>query len=633
MSDIEEVLAHYGCDEPNHNGKLCCPLPGHDEDTPSFTVYEDSWWCYGCSESKYGNDAVGLVRTLNPDMSFKEAVEALEGILGEKVALPTGEEKKRSKPRKEAPALPIAVLKDLAAKTTYQDVMYRGIRKETDEFYKIRSEVVDGEVVRRYYPETNENGAVARMKCRNIPKDFGYGHVGVSGDNLQLGGQFKYKGNGRRLLIVAGEDDRAAAYQMLSDYKRFKKLDYFPAAVVSPRNGEGNAHNECARQYDFIDSFDIVILGMDNDKAGEEATRKLIEVLPKEKLHIAKWSKKDPHEMLESGLQREFIQDFYNAKEVIASNIKSSKTADKELDEEVLREKIPLPPFMRKLQHIMAGGIPLGYIVNLGASTGAGKTTIANEMIYYWIFNSPYKIGILSLELNAGQYQEAMLSRHIGHKIGLIESPKDKHAFINQPWVLDKRRELREDEYGQERYSLLDERDGDLAKIKEQINRLVHMYGCKFIVIDPINDLFEGCSLEEQTLFCKYLKTLVKDGVAVVNLCHITKGTTDVDKKTGKRRLRLLTEDDFAGVSNIVKSGGCNILATRDKLADEEEERNSTIIEVPKCRWTGRSGMAGVWYYDNDTHTLYEKEDYFNNKTTESSEEPLPTYDEEDNIF
>lgn len=36
-----------------------CPLPGHDERTPSFTVYpgDRGWWCFGCNR---GGDVVNL---------------------------------------------------------------------------------------------------------------------------------------------------------------------------------------------------------------------------------------------------------------------------------------------------------------------------------------------------------------------------------------------------------------------------------------------------------------------------------------------------------------------------------------------------------------------------------------------
>lgn len=36
--------------EPNRAGYLHCPLPGHDERTPSFSCRETRWRCYGCNE-------------------------------------------------------------------------------------------------------------------------------------------------------------------------------------------------------------------------------------------------------------------------------------------------------------------------------------------------------------------------------------------------------------------------------------------------------------------------------------------------------------------------------------------------------------------------------------------------------
>ena len=42
------------------------------------------------------------------------------------------------------------------------------------------------------------------------------------------------------------------------------------------------------------------------------------------------------------------------------------------------------------------GRFPQGVIVNLASASGTGKSTIADEMTYYWIFNSPHKIGVVS---------------------------------------------------------------------------------------------------------------------------------------------------------------------------------------------------------------------------------------------
>ena len=180
MSQLEKVFDHYGY-EFNGQNKTCCPV--HGEKTPSFTYYpdSDSFYCFGCNIS---GDAIQLIREVE-GCDFKQAVSLLEEILGEKVEVGKGVKKERSEKLTEAPALPMEVLKEIASTTEYQNVGYRGIRKETDEYFKVRSVVDGGKVTRRYYPETNDDGAITGMKCRNTPKDFSHGKVGVTGVKSQ----------------------------------------------------------------------------------------------------------------------------------------------------------------------------------------------------------------------------------------------------------------------------------------------------------------------------------------------------------------------------------------------------------------------------------------------------------------
>lgn len=512
--------------------------------------------------------------------------------------------------------------KALASRTNhdtrnYDGSFYRGIKPETSEFYgHMYERDSTGKIIREFYPETKagfDNGKLKTLrgyKSRTLPKIFGTHNIGVTGLTSDFSGAHKFRNGGKYVVVTAGEVDKLSVAQMLRDYQVSRgQEDYDRIAVVSVTTGEATLAKQCAAQYDWLNSFDNILLCGDSDDVGRQAIIEACKVLPENKVKIISLSMKDANEMLVAGKHKQFISNYFDAKPLNPDEVKTSKQADDEIEEELGRAKIPLPNFMYRLQKHMAGGIPLGYMINLGAITGGGKTTIINEMIYYWIFNSPVKIGILSLELTAGQYQTTLLSRHIGFKLALIENPKEAVAFVQQPHVVEARRELRENEYGEERYVLLDERSGSLESVKDQILKLIKKYSCQLIVIDPINDLFEGSTLEQQTDFIKFLKTIIKDGVSIFNVCHLTKGKTQTDRE-GNRVVRRLTEDDFAGVSNLVKSGGCNIAATRDKLADDEMEQNSTDIEVLKCRWSGNTGYAGSWYYDNLTHTLYDKEDF-----------------------
>ena len=503
----------------------------------------------------------------------------------------------------------IAFIKEIG----YKSNDYRGIPDKYSQFFGHLTKLdAKGNVVARFYPET-EDDQVTGYKSRIHPKSFGYCNQGRIGIKSQLSGQIKFKSGGKYLLIVGGEEDKAAAFGMLreSQIKRGQQ-DFEPIAVVSPTTGESSAAKQIAQEYDFCNGYDVIVIGMDNDDVGREAALEIAKVLPAEKVKIALWSSKDPNKAWQDGKLDQFVRDFYNAKPYLADGVISSVEADEGIEEELGRPKITLPDFMRYLQEeIMAGGIPLGYWINWIARTGVGKTTTINEAIRHWVFNSPYKVGIFSLELTAPQYMIAMLSREVGHKINLIKDPAAALEFVKQPEVVVARKHLRENELGEERFALLDDREGTLEHAKKQIEKLIKKHGCKLIVIDPLNDLLEGFNYEEQAGFLRYLKSIIKSGVTVCCICHVNKSGSPNTDKQGKRIHKELTEDDVSGLSIITKSAGASILLDRNKYAEDSIERNTTNVVVPKCRWTGLTGYGGKWYYENTKHTMYDFDTYF----------------------
>ena len=73
-----------------------------------------------------------------------------------------------------------------------------------------------------------------------------------------------------------------------------------------------------------------------------------------------------------------------------------------------------------------------------------------------------------------------------------------------------------------------------------------------------------------------------------------------------------LHEEDIQGASAAYKSAACNLMFSRNKEAEDEIERNTTIMKATKIRWTGKTGIAGKYYYDNEKHTLYDLDDFLN---------------------
>jgi KaiC/GvpD/RAD55 family RecA-like ATPase len=483
---------------------------------------------------------------------------------------------------------------------------WRGIKDETNKYFGIRYEYDEetGEPDAQYVP-TTINGKLVGYKVRRMPKDFS-GPVGVVGKDCDLVGQFRFTNGGRVVVIVGGEVDQLSAYQMLAEYQESKGYDAVP--VVSPTVGETGCVKQIQAQYEWFNKFDRIIIGMDNDAAGETATHKIAKVLPKGKVYVAKWSRKDPNLMLTSGLEKEFVNNYFKAKPYTPDGIVGSSGLGDKIREAAGMKKIPLPPFMHKLQKMMAGGFPLKTIINLGSASGTGKSTIVDEMTYYWIFNSPYKVGIVTLESDSGQYGTKILSRHVGRKIDLIEDETDKLAYLDSDYVREKEKELYFMPDGTDRFYLIEDRDGGLESMKAKIEELIIACGCQLIILDPLQDILDGMTNEEQAVFLKWMKGMLKShDVTFINVNHVRKsGGGQKANSTGAD----LFEEDMQGSSSIFKSGACNLLFTRNKEAEDEIERNTTRMKASKIRWTGKTGVAGEYFYDNASHTMFDKDDY-----------------------
>lgn len=484
---------------------------------------------------------------------------------------------------------------------------YRGIRTEISRPFGVRYSYSeeDGSVVTSYYP-TTQNYEISGYKVRHHPKRFEA--IGESGKDCELFMQFAFKNSTeQRVVIAAGEVDALSCYQMLYDYQKSK--GYEPVPVVSATIGESGSHRQLQAQYEWLNRFTKIIICADQDKAGQEAVEKMAKVLPKGKVFVMSLPMKDANELLCAGKEKLFINAFFQAAAYVPSGIVGSDQLLDKIREAAVVPKIPLPPFMHKLQGLMAGGIPLGVTLCLGSASGQGKSTFVEEITHYMIFNSPHRVGVVSLESDCAQYGTKLLSRHIGKKIDLIDNDEYKIDFLNSEEITKKSEELFKYPDGTPRFHLIEERDGSLESMKDLIMQLIVSCDCRVVILDPLQDLLDAQPLDAQSGFMSWIKGMMKShGVTFILVNHLRKSSGGSKANSTGADIH---EEDFMGHSSIFKSSACNLLFTRNKEAESEFERNVTTMKMTKCRWTGRtSPVAGKFYYDNDTHTLYDLDDY-----------------------
>lgn len=623
MSLIEKVIKHY---MPDYDGseKICCPF--HPENTPSFNVYahQHSFYCYGCGAKSTPIDFVMYAEEMDEETEFVKGRDATMAILGMTYEQYQEERKKvtdgavmmndclPAMSDDEVRSFIQSAHKEINGKKVsgYSGLGYRGIKDEFLKFFGHLTKKDDqGNVISRHYPETNTKGKLAGYKCRNHPKDFRYGNVGSTGGKNQLSGQVKYSGYNKYILIVGGEEDKVAAYQMFEENRLKAGGNIAPVHVVSPTCGENSAVKQIAAQYSFFDMYDQIIIGMDNDDAGRKAAEAISAVLPKEKVKVAVWTGKDANKMLEDGKASVFVRDFYNAKPLIASGIKESTDSMDSVREELMRPRIPLPPEWGAVQRAMKGGIRQGSIVNIIGDTSVGKSTHVNGLNYFWMFNAPQKVGVVSLEMTEGQYTLDLLSIHLEKNLAWIGEGADILEYLDRPEVQELYSNLLTDDTGQPRYAILDERDGDLKLLERQIEKLIHQHGCKIIVIDVLTDILRGANSDMQEDHMRWQKQIVKTGVTIVNILHTRKPTNS------DGTWRKATEYDAFGSSTFVQSAAYNIVISRDKMNPDPIIRNLTHVDMPKARG-GETGEIMQLIYDVESRGVMDYNNWLAKQST-----------------
>lgn len=485
---------------------------------------------------------------------------------------------------------------------------FRGIREDTNKYFGVRYQYSEetGEPIKEFVPIT-QAGELVGYKTRIFPKDFSQ-PIGKVGKDCDLVGQFRFKNFNHTLLIVGGEIKQRAAYQMLSDDQKARGKDnYDPVAVVSPTVGESGAAKQIALHYEWLCQFSKIIVCMDMDEAGQKANEAICKVLPKGKAYVMQMRYKDADEYIKNGKERDFVNDFWKAKLFTSASIVDSDQIYEEIKARATVDKLPFPPMWSKVNKALAGGVNYGYICNILAGSGSGKSSAINQCVSYWMTELDLNVGVLSLEAEAGEYGENLLSHYLGKKIALIADKQERLDFVGSKEAEEAAHKLFKRDDGTSRLFLLDDR-GDYSRLQEQVEELIVSCGCKIIVIDVVSDVFSSQPLEFVDAWMSWEKKIVKQHNCIIfNISHVRKsGSGEKSASQGA----FITEEQIIGSGTQYRSAGVNIALQRDKNAEDPIVRNTTFVHVLKSRSTGWTGLACEVYYDSQTHTLWDKEEW-----------------------
>ena len=272
---------------------------------------------------------------------------------------------------------------------TDADLSHRGIKPETVKKFGVKQavkpETGDPDKQSIFYPSGLGGGY--KRKNALVKKD-----MEIVGDYRGLFGQSKFQRGGKFLIVTEGEEDAMSVWQAFKDTGK----DY---SVTSLPNGSGCGGIESKEVYDYITSFDGVLLVFDNDDKGSEAVEKFAATYATEvKLKLAELPEgcKDANDCIKNGKSRELVRACFQAKEYQPEMVLPGSDVSLDLVSEAIKPGYKIkqyPAFSGKL-----GGIRDGELGIVMAPPGVGKSTWVAELGYELIRDSNEKVAWLFLE-------------------------------------------------------------------------------------------------------------------------------------------------------------------------------------------------------------------------------------------
>lgn len=269
------VLRHQPCPDQEHCGS---------SDGASLRVHTDTgreiWNCFSCGKSFPVDNADNTSSTSSD-------------------STPRHYNDRGNNSQTQEKHLMSSKIKDLL-NHPFRPLADRQLSQQTLEYFGTRVRLdVDGHTIKSHlYPYYSQHGKLIAYKERVVENKEIFSHGTLS--RVQLFGQQNCQAGGKTLYITEGELDAMAVLQTL---KRHSSFDWSPA-VTSVSHGAQSSLKSITDNWEFVNSFERVVLVFDNDDAGEAARTTCCEALAGKGSFVT-LTEKDPCDMLLAGKDRD----------------------------------------------------------------------------------------------------------------------------------------------------------------------------------------------------------------------------------------------------------------------------------------------------------------------------------------
>lgn len=442
-----------------------------------------------------------------------------------------------------------------------------------------------------------KDGRVVGQKLRAPDKRFAC--VGEM-SNPPLFGQHLWRVGGKRLVITEGEIDCLTIAQ----------AQECKWPVVSLPTGAAGAVAAIKNNYEFVSSYEEVILCFDNDEPGRLAAKAVSDLLPPGKAKIAVLPRKDANEMWLASEGRALMTALWEAQVHRPDGILHVREVAHTGSTTSEVWEFPWPALTDYLIGQRAGEITLWT-----SGTGSGKSTIIRELaLSHLVAGRP--VGMIMLEESPAETVDDIVSLLLNKPVRrtyALRSLNQLRLSTNKSTVMaDFDDSLTDQEYiearaGVDQLPLFIYDHMGSSSYENLIARIEYMavaLGCKVVILDHITAAVSGLLANnddggsERLMIDEMMKKLrsvtERTGVHIDVISQLRKPSTGKGYEEGAR----ITLQDLRGSGSLSSVPNTVIALERDRQSTDKKTSNTTIVRVLKNRFTGQSGIATALHYD-----------------------------------
>ena len=464
---------------------------------------------------------------------------------------------------------------------TYLSIVDRSITSATCIAFGVKQD--NG---KHYYPYYNPDGSMVAIKTRSV-EDKAFS---VTGDfkDATLFGQNLFAKSGRYLTICEGELDALAAYQMQGSK--------YPC--VSIRSGASGALKDCKAQYEWIDSFENIVLAFDADEPGQKAAQAVAELFGgKVKIMKHRTGYKDACDYLENNASKEFVDTWWGAESYIPDGIIQGNSLWDMVSAPIEKADCDYPyEALNKLTY----GIRKGELVMVTAGSGLGKSQFLREIVWHILNKTTDNIGLMFLEEGVRKTARSLMSLAINKPIHLPDvevSPEElKDAFDRT--------------LGSDRVYLFDHFGStSLENIVNRVRYMAKGLGCGYVFLDHISIIVSGGDVGDErkaldAIMTKLRMIVQETGISLICVSHLKR-----NEGRGHEEGAVTSLAQLRGSGAIAQLSDIVIGLERNGQAEDMIERNTTSVRVLKNRFSGYTGNCGSLLYNGQTGRMLEIKD------------------------